>query len=594
VPLLAARLLPPALLFALAASGDAQTSPATPCEPIPVWENGREVESRCEFELPDGFVVIDLRDDWAPRILRGDPAQPQPYLPIYLALAQERPAPTLAGASAVVDRHYEPFGIFPTISVVRRRLIEDHRHACHDEIDPTPLAAPGRRTIAPRSRQDDPSAQDAIVAMNLHLACDGYLSGDARPGDFGAAVQRALALYQRRHMLLSRPALDVATRATLATSSRELDFRTLLRVLRERIVDATGLIEDGSAGNAWRPVLDRFLEPSAYREILRPEPLANAAPDLIAEATERAAQALGWISPEAARAALVDGWPMRAAIRLPARPAYHAFPAKLRAEIDRGDVWRQRPVDVDGRARPSPVRRRPTRVIYAETDRGEVALVRWPTTIGAFKPEKYPDGSIDLRYKASPVGRRYWRDLIAAPAWYPPPSTPDRELIRRLSGDRWTIDDEAIGPGYRSAYGLVALAHHRAVEVPGGKADLFDSQIRTHGSGNYRSILRGSSHGCHRLFNHLALRLGSFLLLHRAHVREGLIEERYERAVHWKGQTKRLRVTARGYRYRLDPPVAVDVLPGRNVRVPSQPHRLDITPTATLGFWPTHGPNLER
>ena len=53
--------------------------------------------------------------------------------------------------------------------------------------------------------------------------------------------------------------------------------------------------------------------------------------------------------------------------------------------------------------------------------------------------------------------------------------------------------------------------------------------MRAHGSVSYGSILRGTSHGCHRLYNHLAVRLTGFLVRHRAHIRRGSIPARYLR-----------------------------------------------------------------
>ena len=377
-------------------------------------------------------------------------------------------------------------------------------------------------------------------------------------------------------MLPSAGVIDAETREALLTGSRELDFRTLLRALRERVVDATGLIEDGSALNAWQPILGRFIESAEYRRVLRPEPLARGAPDLVAAATEAAAIALGWTSPEAAARALASGVPARVVVALPAPPAYHGQRMRLRAEIDRGDVWVSYPLDAEGQPRRSPVKTRPTFTLYAITDAGDIPLVRWPTTIGAWKQEKLADETMALRYKGSPVGRRYWRDLITAPAWFPPPTTPDRELVRRRADGAWAADQEAVGPGYRSAYGLVALFHHREIAVSGGGTEYADVAIRTHGSGNYRSILRGSSHGCHRLFNHLAIRLGSFILAHGEHTRHGLTNERYGRVVQWQGRALRLRAESRGYRYELLPPIPVDVLPGRTVRSKPAP----VTPAA--------------
>jgi hypothetical protein len=538
-------LLPANMTFLATANLLAALVSATDCTPVPLYRSGQAAAIVCAESPHGGTVVLDLGDDWAPRLFSETPEQPQTHRSYFLALANERPGTTREWDTARRDRYYELFGIFPSIGVIRNRISDEARHACHAAVDSSPL-----------------------TAVRDHLRCEGLIT-DPVPARPGSGVERtALAIYQRRHMIPAGGRLDDETRTALATDSRELDFRTLLRALRERVVDATGLIEDGSAANAWEPVLGRHLEPGEYRTILRATPLARGAPDLIARATETAAVALGWTSPEAAEHSLQQGIPARIAIRWQP-PAYHQSVMQLRAEIDRGDVWAEPPIDASGRPRRSPVRRRPTLALYAVTVDGEIPLVRWPTTIGGWQPEKLADGSVTMEYKPSPVGRRHWRDLLATPAWFPPPSTPDRELVRRSGNGTWTTDDDAVGPGYRSAYGLMALLHHRASEVPAASSDatgFIDAQIRSHGSGNYRSILRGSSHGCHRLFNHLAIRLGSFLLAHHQHVRHGEIRESYARRISWKGRSLVLRARTRGYRYELTPPVPVDVLPGRTVR----------------------------
>ena len=85
-----------------------------------------------------------------------------------------------------------------------------------------------------------------------------------------------------------------APRGPAKPDSRELDFRLALRILRERVVDATGLVEDGTAGAGPQPILGRWLDPAAMRGARGNErPLANAAPDLIGAATEAAARQLG-------------------------------------------------------------------------------------------------------------------------------------------------------------------------------------------------------------------------------------------------------------------------------------------------------------
>ena len=542
----------------------------------------------------EGPTVIDLGDDWAPSIFDAENAdQPQPYRATFVALANERIGDTRPWDAARRDRYFELYGIFPSFSVIRARLLDDARHACHAGVDDTALRSLTRPLApwTPTSGAQRAEAASALMVVQRHLRCEGLLDASSHDGVFDARTQDALRAYQRRHMLLSPGVLDDETRATLLTDSRELDFRTLLRALRERVADATGLIEDGSARNAWEPILGRFIESAEYRRAMRPQPLANGAPDLIDPATEVVARALGWTSPETAARALAAALPGRVALRLPTPPGYHtAAPMILRAEIDRGDIWRSYPYDADGRPRASPVENRPTFTLFARTEQGEVALVRWATTIGGWKHEADEDGSESLQYKASPVGRHYWRDLVAAPAWYPPPTTPDHELVRRGPDGRWAPDIDAVGPGYRSAYGLVALFHHRAIATGGGAPELADIEIRTHGSANYRSILRGYSHGCHRLFNHLALRLGAFVLAHAEHERRGPIDEPYDRIIHWKGKSLRLRAQSRGYRYELTPPIPVDVLPGRTVRSRlSHPRRgLDVQLHADDAFLGSH------
>ncbi|HVR64327.1 MAG TPA: hypothetical protein VMU50_20645 [Polyangia bacterium] len=522
---------------------------------------------------PPGLTVVDLSDDWAPAIFSESPEEPQPYRATYVALANEHLDAPGVPERARRDRAFELYGIPPSLSVIRRRLLDGDRHACHAAVDDEPLRAV-QRTLAPwegpaASAAARAARRAAVTVFQTHLGCDALLPADAVSGVFDALTAAALALYQRRHMLPSLPVLDDETRETLLTDSRELDFRALLRALRERVADATGLIEDGSATDAWAPVLGRFIDSVEYRHHLRATPAAAGAPDLIDPATEAAARALGWTSPAAAIAALAAPPPARVALALPPPPAYHGSDMELSAEIDRGDVWRSYPFDAEGRPRPSPVKWRPMLTLYARVGDGEIALVRWPTTIGAWKPEKQDDETVALRYKPSPVGRFYWRDLVAAPAWFPPATTPDGELLHRRPDGTREPDQDAVGPGYRSAYGLVALLHGRALGGGGAGADaraFAALDIRTHGSGNYRSILRGTSHGCHRLFNHLAVRLGGFMLAHRPSTRDGLIRETYARTLHFKGRTFKLRVGSRGYRFTLEPPVPIDVLQGRPVR----------------------------
>lgn len=408
-----------------------------------------------------------------------------------------------------------------------------------------------------------------VLAVQAHLRCEGLLSRRAAYGIYDAYTGAAVGAYQRLHMVPSRSGfLDAPTRAVFLEDSRELDFRSVLRALRERVVDATGLIEDGSASASWGTVFERALEPRDFRAFSEEPPLPDAAPDLISPATEAAARALGWTSFEGARAFFESrgaaASTLLVALRLPEPPDYHRPHMELRAEIDRGDIWYDYPYTATGQLIPQPVVRRARLVVYAHDGERELALVRWPTTVGGWEEEQLPDGHVGLKYKNSDVGPRVWRDLVASPAWLPPGSTPDEDLLRRDPLRGWRVKRDAFGPGFASAYGLVMLVQHVVVapREEGEPVRYLDRGIRSHGSANYASILRGTSHGCHRLFNHLAIRLGGFMLAHRDHVRHGPEPVAYQRRVRAHGRAFELRIDSRGVRTELVPPVPVRVLPG--------------------------------
>jgi hypothetical protein len=358
-------------------------------------------------------------------------------------------------------------------------------------------------------------------------------------------------------MILPTGTLDGPTREALAQGSRERDFRTALRVLRERVAAAAGLIEDGTAGVGPRKVLGRALEPEATWRTRGHAPLAWAAPDLVSLATEAAARALGWRDPASARVSLdrlaAAGPASRVvAVRLPARPAYHGRVMQLSVEIDRGDVWH------DPAPRRRDVERRPALIVYATSEGRRIPLARWPTTIGGWQREQV-DGSVE-RWKESPAGRRIWRDLYVAPSWIPPELTPDRELVRR-AGDRYVLARELLGPSYRSAFGMIAFVH-LAAAPDATRAGVRDEGIRTHGTANLASVAGGTSHGCHRLLGSHAVRLSSFVLAHRGHVRRGDTPTSYRRVVRYGG-TFPIAIGSLGYRIELVSPIPVEVLPGR-------------------------------
>jgi hypothetical protein len=671
-------------------------APAAPAAPggggIMVVEGGRAAGvTTVDAARRDGLTVVDLSDDWLPYIFSEEPGKPQPLRSYLIDLANERFRGSSAYARPREDRHFEAFGISPSLNLMRRRLADRGRHACHERVKdavleqlslknvipaeepekvpcspapaggtpavaggtppvaggtPAPPPAAGApqapqkplcpapvageppvtmvltgRTISPRPLT--PLEKRAVIAMQAHLRCEDLLPRKANAGRMDRRTVEGLQIYQRLQMVADNGNIDLDTRTALLGDSREQDFRALLRALRERVVDATGLLEDGSALGVEGQVQGRVLDTDEFGPVpahpdkppsnasstpsstapstasstasssapsippSTPSPAAEAsakivpAPDLIAAATQVASQALGWTSPDAvlastlvatppvsrrrkaARKGLVP-LPPAVAIRLPPLPAYHGPKMDLRAEIDRGEVDLVRPkLDKEGHKKwKPPVADRPTITLYARAGDHEVALARWPTTIGGWKTFEKSDGSMALKYKESVTGEALWPEVLVTPTWHPAAGMPTRHLLIKR-GDTFVAKTDIIGPGYHAAYGLVAMVHHQIMgRLPNGEPDLMDLRIRTHGTPGYRAVKRGESNGCHRLHNFEALRLAAFLLKHRENVRDGLVPEDYVRNVEYRGQKVALESETKGYRFRLTPPVPVNVLDG--------------------------------
>jgi hypothetical protein len=294
--------------------------------------------------------------------------------------------------------------------------------------------------------------------------------------------------------------------------------------------------------------------------------------NLVDELTASATQQLGLDTQEAAlaffkRHRAADFRHMRIAVRLPALPEYYGPDMDLAIVIDRGDVWYELPWDEEGVRHPQPRRRYPSFHLNLRYNNQRIPLVRWRTTIGGWRAEQASDGYEYFRYKGSDVGSRVIRQVVSGPVWIAPESTPIRSLLKmkdvRGSWQRVVNYDE-LGPGYLSAYGLVAGYFVQ----PGrnGRSD-WDNGIRAHGSSNYLSIYssEGYSHGCHRLPNHLAIRLYSFILRHRPMRALGDQGMGFARQFLAKDQVYEIRLPSRGYAYQLEPPLPVEVLEG-NIR----------------------------
>ncbi len=520
---------------------------ADDCDPIAIWRDGQRAGTVCRADAAArGLTVVDLRDDWVPSILATSA-----YRSTYAALAQERFGDAgLDGELAARDHYLELYGIEPTLTVVHARLADKARHRCHRRIDDTALGnAPLRimedtvRTARARLADGtDPEHVAVVRTVQAHLRCDSLFAEPPLDGGYTAPTRAAVQTFQRGVMLMPSGVLEGYTLAAFAQGSRERDYVTALRVLRARVVAATGLVEDGSAGPGQLRVLGRILDPEPTWRPRGYAPLDDGAPDLISAATEAAARALGWRDPASTLAFLDRVADRVVAVPLPELPAYHGREMDLSVEIDRGDIWRARDADIS-------LGRRPALIVYARDGEHRIALARYPTTIGGWQDQQRGDGIVET-WKESPVGRVVWRELYVVPRWLPPASTPDRELVR-LDGPRYVLAREQLGPSYRAAFGLVAFVHD------GGR----DDGIRTHGTGSAASLVRGDSHGCHRLLGAHALRLATFILEHHDHVARGEDRTSYHRVVDYGG-TFPVTIDSLGERIELDPPIPVDVLPG--------------------------------
>ena len=199
--------------------------------------------------------------------------------------------------------------------------------------------------------------------------------------------------------------------------------------------------------------------------------------------------------------------------------------------------------------------------------RGErVPLVRWRTTIGGWRGELAADGQEYYRYKGSDVGPRVWRHIVAAPVWIPPASLAARAMVKA----KWSTGIvHARSP--TTTRPAPATCPPTAWSPPSTRRcargrtarRFFDNGIRTHGSFDYMSLRGRFSHGCHRLYNQLAVRLFTFVLGHRRVRVAGPVALGFRRAFYSAGEVFEMRLPNRGFYYELDPPLPVEVLEGR-------------------------------
>ena len=400
----------------------------------------------------------------------------------------------------------------------------------------------------------------AVHAVQRRLVCEGLLSPDRfAPGVFDHPTHSALADFEKKNDIFGWGFVSGETRDALLRPPIEMHFETLKRIFAERVADAAGILEDGSVSRGDEPVT--FVNASGE---------TVPVPNLIGDFVDQLMRVMGLDGPDAMTALLAaisarGSYDLRVAYQAPPLPPYYSRYMDLAGEIDRGDIWYDVPFDAGGKPLTQRRRRYPSFTLYVNWRNQKIPLVHWRTTIGSWRSELASDGHVYLKYKNSDVGPRIWKNIIAAPVWVPPDSTPGKDLIVKKVFDRKVgpvpvVNTEVMGPGFASAYGLVMAIHLKELEGGG----LFDNQIRTHGSVDYTSIARRFSHGCHRLVNNRAVRLFDFVLKHRKFVRLGNRSlPKDKRKVAYQGRRFEYVLPTRGYYYDLRPPVPVTTLEGR-------------------------------
>ena len=573
-----------------------------------------------------GYAVIDLSNSWTPYIFTektpgGEDEATNKYRKTYIGLANDE---IDSDGDALKDHQHnylELYGIPPSLKVVWAEWsgLDDTIKPCLDEagFDPGVFAEFEGKIIYTKKGQSkrkksakyywaqlkrkmkkaklDPSspedleaaktdpktrgmykkwrefqgAVDVIDHAQRRFRCEKMFNnadgrGKFTPGIYDSATTHALAKFERKHDVMGWGHFKADNIGVLGLSPDEAVHQRLLRAVQERVVSSTGIIEDGSAAQ-WKRGKFTWKDAEGNEQPLR---------DLATEYTEATIKALGIETPESAKATMAklselgDGNfdNLLIAVKLPEKPAYYSDNMEFSTVIDRGDVWYDFPYDAEGNKKGQPRSRFPHITVYVHYNEQKIPLIHWRTTIGSWRNE-IKDGEVMLKYKNSDVGDRVWRDIVAAPVWIPPASTPPAELVKgkwKNGKFRRGVNYDEIGPGYRSAYGLVAAYHIREnLDADGNIVSVYDNSIRTHGSVDYMSILRRFSHGCHRLYNMDAVRLFSFVLRHRDYSREGQIAVGVGRYLEVEERTYHMKIGTRGYKYRLAEPIPVTVTNGR-------------------------------
>ena len=582
-----------------------------PTERILIVEQGQERYIPEQQARALGYDIVDFRDSWTPNIFRtytneeGEQLE-HSYREIFVKLANDEGD---NDGLPIEDEEYnflEVFGIPPSFGVLWKRIERERTDPCYQQIEYDKIRAVGsirfgnsahqkrqsksvkaaeqrveremnRKVVdsyddllrsAPELKGDIEMLREhqrqveAIRNIELRLKCDlhSHPRYHHKDGRLDQGLRLAIRRFQRKHKLYEYANLKGDTIEALATPAHVSNYQSFRRALEERIIATAKILEDGTVnGKSSKPVT--YTGADGQQHEMR---------NLVKEFTDVAMQQLNIDSPEKVRDfftrhPIEDFKWMRVGVRFPSYPEYYSAHMELSIVVDRGDIWYDPPFNEKGKKVKQQRRRLPKFKLYTEYQGKKIQLIHWPTTVGGWRTEIAPNGHIYYKYKNSDVGQRVIRNVISGPVWVPPKYTPLRSLAKRryINGRAQNIVNyEEMGPGYLSAYGLVA--GYFVIPGKNGRPD-HDKGIRAHGSSDFMSILSPErfSHGCHRLKNDHAVRLYGFMLGHRKHTIHGDQKIKHEREFLHRDEVFQIRVLTRGYRFEMTPPIPVDVLEGR-------------------------------
>src|SRR5262245_63444668 len=259
-----------------------------------------------------GYTLLDLSDDWTPFIFTEQTsADGQPlanrYRRIFLGLANDELDEDGEPLEPGAKNYLELYGIPPALSVLRARFVQDEQHPCHDQesadaieavetvtyVAPADLKKDARKlakvreelekarkkghfatneelaekqpAFAPKVKMLARRAAEkpAMAAVERRLTCEGLLGKGAfkhTEGLYDDAMRLAVRRFQQKHMIYEANYLRRKTVDALARPLIDNDYDGLVRALRERVVSAAEIVEDGSASKTGKNLVDDYLK----------------------------------------------------------------------------------------------------------------------------------------------------------------------------------------------------------------------------------------------------------------------------------------------------------------------------------------------